>query len=60
MDEEEQELKTDDSFDIFEESPFDFLVISENNAFIVVWRMIYLVSCLTSSYFYIWLASFEP
>mmetsp|Transcript_10851 Transcript_10851/g.18162 ORF Transcript_10851/g.18162 Transcript_10851/m.18162 type:complete len:747 (+) Transcript_10851:337-2577(+) len=38
---------------------YDKLVISQNNSLLIVWMSIYLISCLTSSYFYAFMAAFE-
>ena len=57
---------TDDCTDIHEEfvissgeSIMDIFIISKDNKIYLIWRAIVIFSCLTSSYFYAYMAAFE-
>ena len=44
-----------------DEKPIDFwemVIISQNSKILYVWKAIYMLSCLTSSYFYAYVAAF--
>ena len=46
------------SFKQKSDNVFDFLVISQQNTFYQAWSIIHTLSCLTSSYFYAYMAAF--
>jgi hypothetical protein len=54
INDEHQDSKVFDNTNIY-----DKLVISRNNPILAVWKYIYILCCLVSSYFYAFLAAFE-